>query len=91
MNKYFIKLCDTVEKLNTTSNDESSAWPLDPFELRTNGTQAIVQFMGQTVWNSEDNGYIGEEDMETMLFMRAGKVMRQLTKQFDVLVTGVKA
>jgi hypothetical protein len=74
-----------VAQLNTDSIDHDEN-PLDLFDVRTNGYQFGVWFMGERIFNRDDSEMPETDDgVAEMLLGTAHQVLRQTQRQFERL------
>jgi len=57
-------LIDVVSDLNQDFYEKSHDDEMFPFEYSGNGPVVIIDFMGQRVWNTEDDSFWDENDKE---------------------------
>lgn len=80
-------MTNILQELNAQSCDDAPGFPLDLFQLHTNGFNIRVYFMGECIWSDDDDGHQYEQVhlIPPLLIERAGQVLVQLNKQYGSL------
>lgn len=77
------KLTDILDTLNSEAYELAGSFHQAPFELRTNGDDQCIYFLGETLWSSsdDDRSYDSEEpqDISDFLRERADAFLQTLT------------